>query len=792
MLRLRFLLLVWALISVCAYSQTQQASVSGQITSNKNTPLENISIVLEGTQYGSQTDSVGRYRFSAPKGEYTIVASSIDYKPYKSKVNLTNGSVTFNAVLTLNDNELSEIVVLGNDHKFANKESDYIARMPLKNLENPQAYSVIGKELIKEQVIVNFDDALKNTSGIDKLWSSTGRGGDGAAYFSLRGFATQPNMVNGLGSQTNGGLDPANIERIEVLKGPSGTLFGSSLVSFGGLINIVTKKPQNTLFGDLSYTMGGYGLNRIQADINTPLTQDKNLLLRTNAAFQYENSFQDAGFKRTFFLAPSLLYKLNDKATISLDAEFYTSEGTNPLMVFLNRNRALEFTTPKELGMDYKRSFTSNDITIKTPTVKLFGMLDYKLSKNWTSQTSVSQSNRQSKGIYSYVMFLTPVQDDTLSRYVGDQNTTTMTYDIQQNFIGDFKIGNMRNRLVAGLDYFYSKENSTSNYLLFDKISSTGTDPNYSKLSEASAKATLANGTPSRSITKANTYSAYFSDVLNVTDRLLVMASLRLDYFDNKGTYNINTAEKSGDYDQTALSPKFGAVYQLIPEKLSIFGNYMNGFQNVGSSLQPDGTVRSFKPQQANQAEGGLKFSLFDGRLMGTVSYYDIYVTNVTRTDPEQPGFTIQDGDMYSRGFETDITANPMPGLSLIVGYSYNDSKNKKTDPSIDGRRTVSAGPKNLVNFWGSYTIQAGVAKGLGFGFGGNYASDNIVTNSLETGKFTIPAYTILNATAFYTTGALRFALKVDNLTNQEYWKGWSTIEPQKLRQVMGNISFKF
>ena len=795
MSRFRSLLILFSIFSICFYSKAQQATISGRVTSQNNVPVENIAVVLEGTQYGAQSDKDGKYRFVAPIGEYHITTSSIDYKPYKSQVKLVSGTNTININITRKDNELSEIVVLGGSQKFTNKESDYIARLPIKNLENPQAYSVIGKELMKEQMVVNFDDALKNTSGLDKLWSSTGRGGDGAAYFSLRGFATQPNMVNGIGSQTNGGLDPANIERIEVLKGPSGTLFGSSLVSFGGLINIVTKKPQNLFFGDLSYTMGSYGLNRIQADVNTPLTSDKKLLLRTNAAFQYQGSFQDAGFKRTFFFAPSVLYHIDDKTTLSLDAEFFTSEGTNPLMVFLKRGHALEYNTPKELDMDYKKSFTSNDITIKTPTVKLLATLDHKLSSEWTSQTIVSQSNRQSKGIYSYVMFMKPLplRDDSLTRSVGALDATTTTVDIQQNFIGDFRIGNLRNRLVAGIDYFYSKDNSSSNYIQYDIISRAGTEPDYSNLSEASAlQALAAKGSPYKSITKNNTYSVYFSDVLNVTDQLLVMASLRLDYFDNRGTSEVSTGDKTGKFHQTAWSPKFGAVYQLIPEKLSVFGNYMNGFKNLEPAKQPNQTVRTFKPQQANQFEAGFKVALFDDKLMGTISYYDIYVTDVVRPDPAEYGYTIQDGDIYSRGFEIDVTANPLPGLTIIGGYSHNSSENKKTDSSIDGRRPVEAGPKNLVNAWVSYTIQSGAAKGLGFGFGGNYASDNVVTNTKDTGKFTVPAYTILNATAFYTTGSVRFGLKVDNLTDKKYWKGWSTIEPQMLRQVIGNVSIKF
>lgn len=795
MKKFRFLLFLIALITcTSAYSQNTGSFVSGRVVTPNKEPLEDVSVAIEGTTSGGLTNEEGYFRFVGPVGEYTLVVSSIEHKPYKKTITLKRGENNFSVVLSTSDNELQEVVVMNEVAKFANKESDYIARMPIKNLENPQVYSIIGKDLIKEQLIVNFDDALKNAPGIDKLWSSTGRGGDGAAYFSLRGFSIQPNMVNGLGGQTNGGLDPANIERIEVLKGPSGTLFGSSLISLGGLINIVTKKPFERFAGELSYTVGSFGLNRISADVNTPLDKDKKILLRTNAAYQYENSFQDAGFKKSFFLAPSLSYIVNDKLSFNVNTEFYNAEGTNPLMVFLNRNRQLEARTPKELGMDYKRSFTSNDITVKTPTVKLYGTMDYKISDKWTSQTAVSYSNRKSEGLYSYIMFFTPVKDDTLSRYVGDQNATTNTFDIQQNFIGDFKIGSLRNRLVAGIDYFSSSENSSSNYIKFDDISSKGGDPHYGALSKAGVQAKLAESTPYTSISDMRIYSAYFSDVLNVTDRLLLMASLRLDYFDNRGSYDLVSRNKSGKYDQTVLSPKFGAIYQILPDKLSVFANYMNGFQNVGPSRQPNGTVRTFKPKQANQIEGGVKTTLFDGKLVGNISYYDIYVTNVTRPDPDatEPGYTIQDGDVYSRGIELDITVNPISGLSIIAGYSHNESKNKKTDSSTEGRRPIDAGPVNLINGWVSYTIQTGAVRGLGFGFGGNYAGKNNVTNSAATGKFTIPAYTILNATAFYNTGAFRFALKVDNLANKEYWKGWSTVEAQKLRQIIGNITYNF
>src|SRR5690606_39962267 len=99
-------------------------------------------------------------------------------------------------------------------------------------IENPQVYHSIESKTLESQLATDLDKALKNAPGLQKMWESTGRGGDGAGYYSMRGFSVQPTLVNGLPGLTNGSLDSAGIERIEVIKGPSGTLFGSSLVSY--------------------------------------------------------------------------------------------------------------------------------------------------------------------------------------------------------------------------------------------------------------------------------------------------------------------------------------------------------------------------------------------------------------------------------------------------------------------------------------------------------------------------------------------------------------------------------
>lgn len=789
-----FLLLLLSIaLQYAAVAQTNTGSIKGVILTADQQPAPAVTVILKGTRKTTITDEAGSFLFQRVQpGSYSLEIILSGYERSTTPVTVTeNETANVSMELKLSEKQLKEVEVISGRNRFSRKESNYVSRLPIRNLENPQVYNVITKDLMKEQVIVNFDDALKNAPGVNKLWTATGRAGDGAGYFSMRGFAVQPKIVNGIAGATNGSPDPANIERIEVIKGPSGTLFGSSLVSFGGLINTVTKKPYRSFGAEASYTGGSFGLNRITADVNVPLDSAGNALFRTNAAYHYENSFQDAGFRKSLFFAPSLSYQATDRLSFLMNAEFFTSESTNPEMLFLVRTGALKVFRPQDMGINYKRSYTSNDITIKNPVVNVTGQITYKISDKWTSQTNLSRSQRKSDGYYSYLSVLPG--DSTLNRIISDMNSTSVLSNIQQNFIGDFKLGSIRNRLVIGIDYLATEtNNNNSPYVTFDTVSFKRPDPRYTNLTRPALDALIAaTGNATKNSALTNTYSIYASDVVNITDRLLAMLSLRLDRFDNKGTYDFRKDTTTGNFAQTAWSPKFGLVYEIIKQQVSVFANYMNGFQNLAPSTQPDGTVRVFMPQQANQWEAGVKVELLGGKITGNLSYYDLYVTNVTRPDPEQAGFTIQDGNIASKGIEADIVANPFTGLNIVAGYGYNDSKNDKTDKNTIGRRPNAAGPQHLANWWVSYKLSKGSLHGLGIGLGGNYASENIITNNAVTGQFILPAYTVLNASVFFERSHFRIGLKLDNIADKEYWGGWTTIEPQLPRRFAANVALK-
>jgi len=795
---------------ITTYTFAQNASVSGTVKDNNQNPLSGVNVFIKNGTKGTQSNENGTFRIeNLTSGSYILSVSYLGFKTREINFSVeANQNLELNTITLYEGNEiLNEVVIEGErTNKFSRKQTAYVAKLPLKDIENTQVYSTITTELLESQVITNFDDALKNATGVEQLWPSTGRGGDGAGYYSLRGFSVQPQLVNGLPGLTNGTINPANVERIEVLKGPSATLFGNAVSSYGGLINIVTKKPYVGTGGELSFTSGTYGLNQIIGDFNTAISKEDNLYFRINTAYTTEQSFQDAGFRKSFFVAPSLSYKVNNRLSFSLYAEITQAEQTNPMFLFLNRSAPTEASNLEELGYNNKLSFTSNDLTLKNPNQNYRIEMDYKLSDTWQSQTLLSKSTTSTTGYYSYLFDYGLLGNNTFSRFINKQNANTQTTDIQQNFIGDFKIASLRNRVVIGLDYFNATQTDNgTGYAFYGNITPEGgangdnpftqeVETDLYPLSTAGVDAVLASQAVGNNKSKYHIYSVYASDVLNITDQLSAMVSLRLDRFDNEG----DLTSTEDDYDQTTLSPKFGLLYQPIADKLSLFANYQNGFTNVAPQLvgnPEDGpqTLKTFDPEQANQLEYGIKTNLFNNRLNVTASYYDIKVKDRVITDPSSPFNKIQGGEVVSKGFEIEINANPIPGLNIRAGYSNNNSETTKSDNTeILNRRPLEAGPETLYNFWASYEIQTGTLNGFGLGAGINGASESFAINYESTGEFILPRYTVVNASVFYQAKKYRIGLKLNNALNEEYYKGWSTINPQMPRALLANISYSF
>jgi iron complex outermembrane receptor protein len=778
-------------------AQTRYGTIRGTVRTSDHKAGEFVNVYIKTLKRSTTTDENGKYEISKVEaGTQTVTVSYVGLTTKSQSVEVVaNKTSTSDFMLEQSKGELQEIMVnASKTNKYKRTRSEYVSKMPLNNLENPQVYTTITSQLMQDQLVYSVDDAMRNATGIARVWEATGRGGDGGSYYSSRGFVTQAKLRNGVAGNVTSTIDGSNLERIEVIKGPSATLFGNALTSYGGLINRVTKKAYDTVGGEVALSAGSYDLFRTSLDFNTPLDPGKKLLFRLNSAYNYKGSFQDEGFNRNYNIAPTITYNPNDRLSITLDAEIMAGRSQISPYYFLLGTAGLGTNRADELGFDYKKTYLGNDLSMYSRSANFFGQVSYKISDSWTSTTNASLTNSYSDGFGPY-FYLLP--GNLISR--NDQSTANskdQTLEIQQNFNGDFNIAGLRNRVVIGLDYL--RRNADQHFLggNFDTVPLNSNTLNYGGFNAAALNAIYAATPPSEYpyIYTQNTYSAYVSDVINITDRLLALAAVRIDRFKNGGSYYPPAPDPVGAFNQTAFAPKFGLVYQPIKDVVSVFANYQSGFTNVSGV---DYQSRVFKPEQARQIEGGIKLNAFDGRLSSTISYYDIKVKNIVRTDNTlpPPNQQIQNGTQVSKGIEAEITANPFAGFNVMTGFAYNDSKYENSTADLDGLRPNTAGSPYLFNFWASYKLPAHIIKGLGVGIGGNYASDNKIINSRDVsqGVFILPAYTLLNASAFWDYDKhIRLAVKADNFTNKQYYIGYGTVNPQQLRSFIGTISYKF
>ncbi|MCD0488307.1 TonB-dependent receptor [Pedobacter sp. MC2016-14] len=770
----------------------QTGNIHGTVRTSDGGPAALVNITLTGTKKGTTVNSKGGYTLNNIKpGNYTLVASYTGLQTQSKQITVkVNETSTADFMLAENNEALQEVVIAKNKtNKFSRKESEYVSRMPLKNLENPQVYSVVSHVLMAEQMVVDYKDALWNSPG---AIPSVSPAGTASAY--IRGFNVSTSVRNGMAAQSWTYIDPINVDRIEIIKGPSGTLFGSSIVSFGGLINQVTKKPFDTFKGEVSTTIGSYDFSRIAADINTPINEDKSVLFRVNTAYQNEGSFQNYGHARTFTFAPSLSYKVDDRLTLLFDLEIFAQNKTqNPYPTFSGPVSTYPgffadgtMKSMSDVLLDYQTSFGGENIDAKVMSRNFYTQADYKISDSWKSTTTVAYSNSHvERSLQIYPLFVSP---SLVTRRVTDFGPRDFnSIDIQQNFTGDFKIGSFRNRLVAGADVFtYHGKQKYSNQITYDNVAPIDITKPFTSIVLERLDQLAASTASNYQTAKQNIFSAYFSDVFNITDKFNAMVSLRADRFMSQPSVT-NGIVGTNNYNQTAFSPKFGLTYQLVKDQLSLFGNYMNGFSNVGPVTQPDGTISIFKPRQANQMEGGVKAEAFDHKLTATLSYYDIKISNATTTELRNNlVFSVQDGTQRSKGFEAEIIANPLEGLNIIAGYGYNESIVTNTSTIANLGKRVTAAPQNVANFWISYKFQEYI-KNVGLGFGANYVSDSYFD---APNTFKIPSYSIYNASVFYDQPKWRFGLKLNNMTNEKYWN--SSLAYQMLRQYLGSVTLKF
>ncbi|RKD91011.1 TonB-dependent receptor [Mangrovibacterium diazotrophicum] len=770
--------LLLALILHLNLSAQKTGTIQGKVVTSDEQKAAFVNVFIPGTTYGTTTNNDGIFTLrGVPAGQQEISFSLIGLETKTVKLDVNENQLTDAGTIVLTEklSVLEEAVVVANRlNQFAAKSTEYVAGIPLKNIDNPQSYSSITGALMEEQMVTDLTDAMKSITGGGGYVKSN----EGNISVYLRGFRSDAYVKDGMLSFVRVPVDPQNVERMEIIKGPSAVMYGSAnnnVSSYGGVLNRVSKKPMEHKSMELSYSTGSWELNRLTADINSPLDSAGKALFRVNGAYHSENSFKDAGMQRDYLFAPSLTYQFNDKLKISLLTEFFHTKRT---LTFANGvANTVTAKTWNDLAWDYDKSYWSNAMAGEMSSKTVTGFVEYQISPRIKSTTGLSTAEIDVEANFLRLYF---TSDTTVQPWVLQYMPRTAgSIHAKQEFSGDFDLGKLNNKFLAGASYVrvYDRyQRNTGTWIRYDVVDmTTGTSPTYSPDAHQQL-ADAAGITATR--TSYDTYSAYLSDAISFNDYVTFLGGIRYDRNSLDNTFT-NGVEGTNGYDLNAFSYKAGLVISPVKDQVSVFGNYMNGYNLVSPGADNTGEQIDWDPEYAKQWEVGTKIDLFEKKLMSTISYYHINIENQVITSN---GEQFQNGtNTTSKGVEVELIANPIPGLNFVSGYTHNKAY---YDETPEYRMTYS--PENLFNFWGSYRVMKGDLKGLGCGLGLNYASETFVNT---TNTFGSEAYTVADATVFYDLPKIRFSLKVDNLSDKQYYNPYG--QAQKPRNFKIGITYQ-
>ncbi|MEH2455993.1 TonB-dependent siderophore receptor [Nostoc sp.] len=661
-----------------------------------------------------------------------------------------------------------ELVVTGEQDGYRVPETSTATRTDTPLRDIPQSIQVVPKQVIEDQGITRISDAARNVSGV-----SVGTGYSGAVDdLTIRGFLNSNILRNGFKSQ-NSFIYGANVEQVEVLKGPASVLYGQ--FEPGGIVNYVTKQPLAEPYYAGEFTAGSYSFYRSSIDISGPLTPDKNLLYRLNVAYENSGSFRDFGNGDVIDISPIISYKIDDATNISLEYEYTKvnrafDRGFLPNSVFLN------LPISRNLGE------SSDSIDIENNRFAL--TLDHRFNQNLRLRSSLSGQFIETNDTHINPLELAADGRTLLRNYsTGFSPSENEDLSLQTDLIGEFKTGSVQHQLLFGVEF----TRSISNYSLDQgSISSLNIfEPVYGYETPSRDNFTRAN----KSDSTTNTAAIYLQDQVTLLPNLKLLVGGRYDFlnFDNtfiSDTINGSSPEKSSFYD-TAFSPRVGIVYQPI-KPISLYASYSRSFV-PNDQLAANG--ESLPPTKGTQYEVGIKADL-SRQISLTLAAYEITKTNVPTVDPNNLDFSVAIGEVKSRGIELDLAGEITPGWKVIASGFLNDAfVSEDNDPSVKGSRLVNA-PYHGASLWTTYQFQRGGLQGLGFGAGLFFVGDRI-TN--QDDPFTIPSYVRTDATIFYKRDGWGAALNFKNLFDVKYYEtNGYYVFPQAPFTVQGTISFSF
>lgn len=647
-------------------------------------------------------------------------------------------------------------------------ESSSIGKFTESLLDTPQSMTMISAQLMDDRSVMNLDDALRNVPGITL----------GAGEFSwqgnnptIRGFSSRNDMfldgMRDLGSYVR---DPFNVESLEVLLGPASMVFGRG--STGGVINQSSKKPLPTELRRLNVNVGNASTLRATADLNQPLDIGENTAVRLNLlAHKAEVPGRDRAENERYGFAPSLSTELGDATLLTLGWMHLESESVP--------DYGFPWVAGEPARVDRENHYGFDNDFLETDADVLSVQLDHRLNEAWTlnAQLRHADYSRSSRITEPQVAANVGRDDDpagvTVHRMIFSGESEEQMQQAQLNLRGDFVTGRIEHALVSGVElareksrpaYGFASQTPFFDYGIPVPTTSLG-NPGGGDYTGPTARRLQAHG-------RGDTTAAYVLDTLRFGEQWRLSLGLRWDEFETR--YLETRYDVAGNLTDTASYPsrdsefsyRAGLVYKPVPEG-SIYlgwGTSFNpsaedvSFVNSGRGLTT-GNV-NLDPEENENLELGVKWSLLQDRLMVDAAVFRVTKDNARVADPQNPGFNTLAGRQEVRGYSVNLSGGFGDVLHFTTGFTHLDDEQRNTITGSRGRMDNVA--RNTFSFW----LDMAFGDRIDAGIGTRYVDRRVVG-----GTKWVDDYWALDAMLRYEySDHVTYKLNLTNLTDEVYF----------------------
>ncbi|WP_417828151.1 TonB-dependent siderophore receptor [Thalassospira sp.] len=665
-----------------------------------------------------------------------------------------SGTVTIEKLSVDGENVLDPVRVTAALAKDGNAPLDsYVAKVSsaatktsTSILETQQTVSVVGRQEMDDRGVHTVTDVLRYTPGIlGDIYGTDPRGHD---RVTMRGFTNYDNgdFRDGLRTTSSGfavyATEPYGLERVDVMKGPSSTLYGQS--EAGGIVNRVSKRPSSDQKQEIRLEFGEWDHFQGAFDIGGAANADKSLLFRAvgvvrNASGEYDFANGEEADNDRIYFAPSLTAQINDDTKLTLLAEYmHEDRGTSYRFVDLNGNYYDFLSGDPDLD-----EFTRDQVSFGTE-------FEHRINKTWTFR-----QNTRYTYIDTYEIGLFPVglTGSTLSRYASEGDNEIGGFVLDNQFEAGFATGGIDHTLLLGVDGEYEVNDYKYGY----DYGVTSLDVSNPVITQSSYDPTYSSSQNYEQTTYQ--YGIYAQDQMNLGDHWVVTLGGRYSKVDSETEYADGS---SLDQNDEAFTGKAGLSY-VFDNGIAPYISYSEGFSPVSGS---DSSGNPFDPEEDTQYEAGVKYQPEGMDALFTASVYQITKKNVTTTDPDDTSFKVQTGEARSRGVELSGKFTFLRNWNASLAYAYTETEITKDNDGYTGNDLLSS-PEHTASAWLNYVFDKGALDGLSVGAGVRYTGSYYATNA---NTYEVDAFTLVDLGLQYQVNEnIGIGVNATNLFDREY-----------------------